>query len=869
MPKVLLVEDDEMNRDMLSRRLARRGFDVVVALDGRQGVEMAEKELPDIILMDMSLPVLDGWGATRLLKAGQATRSIPVIALTAHALADDRSRALEAGCDDYDTKPVELPRLLDKMDRLLVGKPNASTKEPLTPEALALARHELKTCFNQILGYTEMLLDEVERKGLQTIAPDLGELHSSGRSLLEAIQTALADQKNVGSARLEVLEPEVNRLFETSGSLTGKLRRLGKQDALPDIERISSALLRLRSLIRKMRGEPGSEPVETAPRVEALEPDATLMPTPNGAGRLLIVEDDVGNRDLLQQRLARQGYSVEVAQDGPTALEKISREQYDLVLLDQMMPGMSGLDLLRLLRATHSASELPVIMVTAVDQSQTIVEALDRGANDYVAKPMDMPVVMARIHAQLARSKADRHTKLLDPLTGLSNRLLLSARLADAIARQPRSGTAGLAVLLLDLDGFKVVNDSFGHGAGDKLLIEIAQKLKSAIAECNLTSKATIARIGGDEFVILIEPLDHPDQPKTVGEAILACLAKPTLLHGLRFTITASIGIALGATEDAAPEQLLRDADLAMYRAKELGKNRLEMYDPSLHERAQSRMATAIDLRHAIERAELLAVYQPLVQLRTKAIVGFEALLRWRHPTRGLLSPSEFISVAEETGMIIPIGEWILGQACRQLKAWQEQFPSFPPLEMNVNLSIKQLKDPNLLNHIRRSLSETGIPPETLRLELTESSLMTEIESAKEVLASIQALHVGLKLDDFGTGYSSLSYLRTLHFDSLKIDRSFVERLASDRDSRAIVETILNLAGLMSMTAIAEGVETEHQLDELISLGCETGQGFYFSKPLEAEAAGRLLESTFRTNSPAENGAWAEPLSAGIREELH
>ena len=563
--------------------------------------------------------------------------------------------------------------------------------------------------------------------------------------------------------------------------------------------------------------------------------------TPNSS-KLLVVDDDANNRDMLSRRLARQGYSVELAEDGQEALGKIESAQYDLVLLDQMMPGMSGLDLLRLLRATYSQSELPVIMFTAVDQSQVVVDALAQGANDYVVKPVDMPVVVARIQAQLLRSKADCEGKWVDPLTGLSNRTLLIERLARSIAQQGDGEKQGVrAVALLDLDGFKVVNDSLGHHAGDQLLSEVGARLRSRLgadSHYNL-----VARIGGDEFAVFLEHLETAEQARVEVAALLACLNQPVQLQGRSISISASAGITFVTGRASTPEDLLRDADLAMYRAKELGKNRYELFDPALGERAQTRMFMAIDLRDAIERNQLVVFYQPKIDLSSRSIVGFEALLRWRHPARGLISPAEFIPIAEENGLIVPIGEWILNQACQQLRAWQTKYPSAPPLSMNVNLSVKQLSDPELVGRVARILAETGVPPETLKLELTESTLMTAIESASDVLAALQALHIGLKLDDFGTGYSSLSYLRTLRFDSLKLDPSFVQRVATDRETRAIVETIVNLAHTLHMNVVAEGIESEDQLAGLIDVGCDTGQGFLFSRPVPADVAETLLQT--------------------------
>ncbi|HEX4133287.1 MAG TPA: EAL domain-containing protein [Bryobacteraceae bacterium] len=588
----------------------------------------------------------------------------------------------------------------------------------------------------------------------------------------------------------------------------------------------------------------GYAPPATPPVSPRAVSSRGAFPAP-GSSRLLVVDDEANNRAALARRLTQKGYIVDVAGDGPQALERIPSGRYDLVLLDQMMPGMSGMEVLRRLRSKYSQSELPVIMVTGMDQSKLVVEALRLGANDYVVKPVDSQVVAARIQSQLARSEADRAIRVVDALTGLGTRQLLLDRAAEALVR---SESGSLAVILLNLDDHKALADSFGAEAGNQILRQVAGHLKSSMGEAGLAPDAyTIARMDNQFFVLL----NHIgiDRTEHLADQILSSVARPVHFEGLDHEISASVGIAIDDSHSRIPQELLHDAGLAANQSRELGKNRWQRFDTGMRERAQARMSIASDLHHAIARGELVAAYQPEVDLLTKEIIGFECLLRWRRPGLGCLMPSEFIHTAEQTNLIISIGAWVVEQACRQLKVWQTKFPRDKPLTMNVNLSVKQLADPDLINCVRRVLTETGIPPETLCFELTESALITEVESARDTLSRLRSLGVGLKLDDFGTGYSSLSYLRSFQFDSLKIDRSFVSKVTSDPETNAIVAMIVHLAHALNMNVVAEGLEDAQQVAEAVRLGCDTAQGYYFAAALERDEADRLL-SEARNETP-------------------
>jgi diguanylate cyclase (GGDEF)-like protein/PAS domain S-box-containing protein len=444
--------------------------------------------------------------------------------------------------------------------------------------------------------------------------------------------------------------------------------------------------------------------------------------------------------------------------------------------------------------------------------------------------------VMREVTERKAVEEQLRRNAFHDSLTGLPNRLLFMERLGHTLVKVKQHPEHLFAVLFLDLDRFKVINDSLGHMVGDQLLIEIARRLEAC-----LHATDTVARLGGDEFTILLENIQNAEDATKVAQRVHDELSVPFNLNGHEVFTSVSIGIVLSTTEFDRPEDLLRGADIAMYRAKGLGKACHEVFDTAMHTRVVALMQLENDLRRAIERHELQLYYQPIVALTTGKIVGFEALVRWQHPDRGLISPAKFVPIAEETGLIIPLGQWVLKEACRQLKAWQQAFPHTPPLTVSVNLSSRQFSRHSLIGEIRNALDSSGLDPSHLKLEITETAIMENTESAMDMLLQIKEMGIQLSVDDFGTGYSSLGYLYRFPMDLLKIDRSFISRVDVDGEKLELVRTIITLAWNLGMDVIAEGVETTKQLAQLKALKCEYAQGYLFSKPLSVADVGVLL----------------------------
>jgi diguanylate cyclase (GGDEF)-like protein/PAS domain S-box-containing protein len=492
------------------------------------------------------------------------------------------------------------------------------------------------------------------------------------------------------------------------------------------------------------------------------------------------------------------------------------------------------------LRAAHAEALATEGTVTATcrawreDGEGRWFESALRAVRDDAGDVMEVVWVTRDVTDRKTAENELARQALHDPLTGLPNRLLLLDRLSHALLRAGRHpGSA--AVLFLDLDRFKIVNDSLGHGAGDRLLVDVARRLEGALRPTD-----TVARLGGDEFVVLCEEIAGEMEAVAIAQRVVDLFAEPFSLDDAEVFLATSVGIAMASRPDSEPEALIRDADSAMYRAKELGKGRFELFDAAMRAHTAERLATETALRRALERGELRLHYQPEVDVETRRVAGFEALVRWQHPTRGLLPPAEFVPLAEETGLIVPLGAWILRTACAEWVGWAEA-PEATLLTLSVNLSARQLAQPDLLVTVAGALEETGMPPDRLCLEITESAAMETGPTTLALLDELRALGVKLAIDDFGTGYSSLVHLRRFPVDLLKIDRTFVDGLGRTPQDASIAAAVISLAHALGLSVVAEGIETAAQLAVLADLGCDLGQGYLFARPEPADLAGALV----------------------------
>jgi len=593
------------------------------------------------------------------------------------------------------------------------------------------------------------------------------------------------------------------------------------------------------------------------------------MPTTNETPhkpKILVSDDDLNVRLLTRQCLEAEGMVVVEAANGPETLDVFVRERPDLVFLDVEMPGMSGLEVCKRIRQMPQGESIPIMIVTGSDDRQSIDLGFEAGATQYKTKPVNWSLLGRDVQYMLRASNAFnalkrqedrlRYLAYYDPLTSLPNRRSFNEQLNRILKRSQRRNS-NAALMFIDLDHFKRINDSIGHGRGDRLLVEIAKRLTLELREDDAINYLTdnsaedadepsgipeIARLGGDEFTVVLSDVPDIAHVEGVAKRILNSLSQPIPLQSHNPVVTPSIGIALFPQDGTDPDTLVRNADTAMYEAKAAGRACFRFYDEKMNATAVEQLKLEEELRHALQHDELELRYQPQVDTVTGKVVSMEALVRWKHPQRGMISPNEFIPIAESTGQIIELGEWVLAEVAKHTTYWDSL--DLEKFRICVNISPLQFNQTDLPQYIANFLEKSGLEANRLELEFTESAIMTDAETNIAKLRELKAIGLDLAIDDFGTGYSSLSYLKRFPIDTLKIDQSFVADLDTV-DGAAIIDAILALANTLNLRVIAEGVETKEQLRHLVKKQCGLLQGYYFSIPIYPEDVPTMLAQSF------------------------
>lgn len=827
--RVLVAEDNRASQQVAIGMLERLGCEVRVAATGQEALDLLGHDNFDLVLMDCHMPQMDGYEATRQIRAlGGAHGQIPIIAMTANTQRGDSDLCIATGMDDYLAKPLKLELLKDKLGRWLAAekdrlKPMPPASEPeglakppsdhsksalLDEKVLSKLREETGDAFNRII---EVFLEDTPiylRSLENAISGDDYE------GLMEIAHCIKGSGRNLGAHRLV--------------AITKQLEDLGRSDFRTEAPALFAKLVSEYDLLKiKLEQEiPGDEEGEI--------PERQALP------RILVADDDRAMRFALLNVLQKDGYQIEQATNGIQAVSLCERHMPDLVLMDARMPRMDGFTACSRIRELADGFDIPVLIITALDDEHSIERAFSAGATDYIPKPVHFAVLRQRVARMLEASRAQQHVTRLayqDSLTGLPNRTLFRERLDTTLSRSQSTTPEQMhAVLFLDLDRFKLANDTMGHEVGDLLLKTAAIRIQ----EC-LRSSDMVSRFGGDEFTILLEDIGSAETAANLAERICKAIAKPFSFVGREFYLSSSVGIALYPSDGRDGETLVKHADMAMFRAKERG-NTFRFFEDGMASAISRKLRLESDLRRALEHNEFLLHYQPQVDLETGKIVGMEALIRWQHPDFGLVPPSQFISLAEETGLIEDLGEWALVTACAQNKAWQDA--GLPKITMAINLSARQLETDFEARLIKKVLAETGLDPRYLELELTESVVMKDPQKTGDILLRLKEMGLSISIDDFGTGYSSLNHLKHFCFDKLKIDQSFIREVHNNPEDAGIVLTIIAMARTLKLRVIAEGVETPEQLLYLRRNGCDEGQGYYFSKPLPAEEAALWLKKT-------------------------
>lgn len=806
---VLVVEDNRANQQVALGMLQRLGCTVELANNGQQALEMLAERTFDALLMDCHMPELDGYEATLRIRAEEQDQHLPIIAMTANVGEAEVERCYAVGMDDYLSKPLNLQRLQQSLQRWFVNNNDSVSKQdPLFQQSSE----------RQSVSLDHAFLDELRDNVGSSFFMLLTVFMEDMPIYLQALRNAISDQN-------------MTEMANVAHSVKGSARNLGAQPmakfaaALEELGR-SEQLGNAEVLQRSLETEYHAVKLELE-SLSGVEVELVSVQEVGDPFSVVVVDDDRGIRLALRTVLAGDGYQVKEAGNGEQALALCERQMPDLVLMDALMPVMGGFEACRRIRRLPSGESLPIVIITALDDEHSIDNAFAAGATDFIPKPLHFAVLRQRVARLLSASRAEKHVHQLayhDTLTGLPNRALFMEHIQTLLSDEQEKRR--FAVLFLDLDRFKSVNDSLGHDVGDLLLQAVAERLLRCVR-----SGDVVARLGGDEFTIILDNIRELEAVAKVAEKICEVISEPFTFMEQPVYIGTSVGVAVYPEDGESSSDLLKHADTAMFRAKEKGGH-FQFYEPGMGAEVSRRLKLEHDLRGALERQEFLLYYQPQRCLKSGRMESMEALLRWQHPTRGLISPAEFIPYLEESGMIVALGEWVLSKACQQARMWLDE--GYRSIRMAVNLSAKQLDEVALLEIVNKHLQQNRLQPHVLELEITESAMMKEPENVINTLMALKKMGVQLTIDDFGTGYSSLSYLKRFPIDCLKIDRTFVKGIVTDRTDAEILRGIVALAHGLGLQVTAEGVESQQQEQFLEECGCDQIQGYFFSRPRPA-----------------------------------
>lgn len=858
---ILLAEDNLVNQEVALGMLEMLGYRATVANDGLEALQALKQQTFDLVFMDCHMPEMDGFSAAqqwRQIEQQQKRPATPIIALTADIQKGVEQQCLDSGMDGYLSKPFNQQQLQQTLSQWQ----NSSNKTDSSPA--------LKTSTSLPL-LDSNTIDQLDQLGknlgkdmlTKIITLYLDETPKLLQTLQHAIQNGDTTVARNSAHSLKSSSANIGAL--SFSDLCAQLENAAHQHhidtLIPLYQQLAILVPQLRQALEALLTRNATTKMTYSKKTPHQTRSNDLKT------RILLVDDDPIYRLATEATLLSEGFSVEQAKSGQEALDKTQQTPPDLILLDALMDEMDGYETCRQLKNIDALKSIPVMMVTGLDDVNSINQAFAIGASGFTTKPVNYPIMLQQLRFILRASKTEkalrkneeqiRKLAYFDTLTGLASRTYLIQYLEETLKRAHRHHDH-FALLFLDLDGFKDINDSMGHNVGDQLLTHLAQRLQGAVRDSDF-----VARLGGDEFCLLLSDIKSEESVARVANNCLSAINQPLKLAGRTLTPKASIGISFYPNDADSVENLLKTADSAMYAAKKAGKHCFAFYDAQMTATAEQKLSLEQALTQALNRDEFELFYQPQIDIQSGTLVAVEALSRWRHPSRGLVPPNEFIPVLERMGLIQRFSEWVLTTACHQAKQWSQD--GLGEIRMAVNISPSHFADTTLVATVTQTLQQSGLAAHLLELEITEGALQTKA-SVIDTIDTLKKVGVKIAIDDFGTGFSSLSSLKNLPVDCLKIDRAFVKDLPDDKEGIVLLGTIIDLAHAMGCQTVAEGVETLEQSQLLINFGCDLLQGYYFSRPVEIGKIPALTNNHFIAETTTHDSKQAETTPQKISE---